>query len=428
MSPRVISAGLLNAAAAVASEHPSAVTYLPGAPIMREGERGSCAYLIESGQVRVSKRFQDDERDIAVLGPGELIGEMASIDDQARSATVTALTQVDVTPISRGHLEALMGQADPLLDLMLRAMFGRLRDMQRRLDMSVEVGPDGDASEPTPLDGRYQRALALASEQLKLERALAEGLKRREFILHLQPIVTTEDRQIAGFEALIRWVRPDVGIVSPLDFVRTAERTGLIVPIGLWVLEQAGFLQQRLRNACRAATGKDRRLFITVNVSARQLENPEDVQAICGAISASGGDPELIKLEITENVLVEHADSALDALQRFRSLGVEIAIDDFGTGYSSLSYLHRYPVGTLKVDRSFVTSMLASDQSRKLTRSIIALARGLDMDVVAEGIEREEELVVLREMGCRLGQGYLFSRPVSLEDAELLLAGPLLAA
>jgi len=412
---------LLDALETAADEHVGPVTYLPGAEIMREGERGNCAFLIESGQVRVSKRYGDVERDIAVLGSGELIGEMAPIDSQARSATVTALTQVDVVPIGRSQLYALLEKSDPLLNLMLRAMFGRLRDMQRKVVVDASQGPAPCAPEPAALDEPYRRALHLASESLKMEQALSVALRRREFVLHYQPIVAVTDRRIVGFEALIRWIRPEVGMVSPLDFVHTAERTGLIVPIGLWVLEQAGFILQRMRNAVRAATGEDRELFMTVNVSARQLRDLNDVQAMCATIQACGVDPRHLKLEITENVLVEHADTALEALQRFRSLGVEIAIDDFGTGYSSLSYLHRYPLNTLKIDRSFTSSMLASDQSRKLMRSIIGLARGLGLDVVAEGIEREEELSLLEKMGCAYGQGYLFSRPVTLADAERLL-------
>ena len=160
---------------------------------------------------------------------------------------------------------------------------------------------------------------------------------------------------------------------------------------------------------------------MTVNVSTRQLRDPEDVESMCSTIQASGVNPASLKLEITENLLVDHADTALEALQRFRDMGVQIAIDDFGTGYSSLSYLHQYPVNVLKVDRSFTSSMLASEPSRKLMRSIISLAQGLDLDVVAEGIELEAELELLQKMGCTLGQGYLFSKPVTLPEAERLL-------
>jgi EAL domain-containing protein (putative c-di-GMP-specific phosphodiesterase class I) len=415
------SAIVLNAIETAAEDHMGPVTYLPGSVILQEGERGNCAFLIESGQVRVSKRIGDVERDIAVLGSGELIGEMAPIDSQARSATATALTQVEVVPISRANLEELLEKCDPLLNLMLRAMFNRLRDMQQRVaaDAPNRIAPPGH--EAAPLDERYRRALDTASDNLKMEQALSQALKRREFVLHYQPIVDISDRRIVGFEALIRWIRPDVGMVSPLDFVHTAERTGLIVPIGLWVLEQAGFILQRMRSTVRAATGKDRKMFMTVNVSARQIRDPEDVESMCNTINASGVDPCDLKLEITENVLVEHADSALEALQRFRSMGVQIAIDDFGTGYSSLSYLHQYPLNVLKIDRSFTSSMFASEQSRKLMRSIIGLARGMELDVVAEGIEVEEELALLKKMGCAYGQGYLFSKPVTLPDAERLL-------
>lgn len=418
MTRTASSTGILDAARVLEGQHPGPVTFLPGSTILREGEAGSCAYMVESGQVHVSKRSDGVDRPIAVLGPGNLIGEMAAIDEQVRSATVTALTQVEVVPISHGRLEAMIEQADPLLNLMLRAMFNRLREAQER--SAAPMPRDASSAWSPQADERYRRAMAAASDQLKLDRALADAIRRREFVLQYQPIVSVVDRTIVGFEALIRWFRPEVGMVPPSSFVSAAERTGLIVPIGLWVLEQAGFILRRLRGA-RRARGDGRDLFMTVNVSARQLREPADVEALCAAVRASGAEPNSIKLEITENVLMENAEFVHEALQRVRATGVQLAIDDFGTGYSSLSYLHRYPVDVLKIDRSFTSSMLNSESSRRLMGSIIGLARGLDLDVVAEGIEQEAELEMLRDMGCAYGQGYLFSRPLNLEDAEQLL-------
>jgi diguanylate cyclase (GGDEF)-like protein/PAS domain S-box-containing protein len=257
----------------------------------------------------------------------------------------------------------------------------------------------------------HRAALRRLDEKASLQQALA----RREFVLHYQPIVALQDGGIAGMEALVRWEHPERGLVPPLDFVPLAEETGLIVPLGCWVLQEA------CRQAARwSAERPGERLPMSVNVSGKQLQQPSFVDDVRRALTASGLAPQTLVLEITESALIEDTDANLDRLHELRELGVRLAIDDFGTGYSALSYLRRFPVDMIKIDRSFVRSM-STPQEAALVEGIITLARGLELPVVAEGIEEDGQLSALRELRCALGQGYLFARPLDASRATDLL-------
>ena len=255
----------------------------------------------------------------------------------------------------------------------------------------------------------HSRAVKL----MELESALRQALDRNEFRLHYQPIVDLSDGRLEGFEALIRWEHPDRGLVSPADFLPIAEESGLIVPIGEWVL----------REACRQAhewsllSDAASKLHMSVNLSGRQLMSPTIIDDIRTTLRDSGVDPALLTLEITENVVMEQAAEATVLLRRLKDLGVRLHMDDFGTGYSSLSYLRRFPLDTLKIDRSFVNDMAASPDDAAIVRAIITLAHTLKLDVIAEGIEQEDQIGPLRALGCRLGQGYHFSRPLAANAA-----------
>jgi diguanylate cyclase (GGDEF)-like protein len=232
--------------------------------------------------------------------------------------------------------------------------------------------------------------------------------------LNYQPIVSLVTGRIAGFEALIRWDHPERGLISPLDFIPIAEETGLIVPIGQWVLQEAC---QQLHQWQEELAMPD--LMMSVNVSSRQFLQVDFILSIQQMLYYTQIQPACLKLEITESVLMETAKIVTDRLEQLRELGVRLSLDDFGTGYSSLSYLHQFPINTLKVDRSFVSN-LADDQDQ-VVQAIVALTHGLDMDAVAEGIETLAQLHHLQLLGCEYGQGYLFSRPVSHEKARQLL-------
>jgi diguanylate cyclase (GGDEF)-like protein/PAS domain S-box-containing protein len=257
---------------------------------------------------------------------------------------------------------------------------------------------------------------ARARKLLQLEHDLRRGLERHEFRVHYQPVVRVHDRRIAGFEALVRWEHPQRGLVPPSEFIPLAEETGLVVPLGRAVLEEA------CRQAARWwGTGADG-LTVSVNLSVKQFTQPDLVEQVDAVLRDSGLPPRLLKLEVTESMVMENTDSAIALLRRLKALGVHIAIDDFGTGYSSLSYLLRLPADSLKIDRSFVSGSGDPGRNANIVRTVVGLAYSLGLDVVAEGVETEEQRALLEDLGCPLAQGFLFSPAVDGETALLLLA------
>ena len=259
---------------------------------------------------------------------------------------------------------------------------------------------------------------ARAMNLLQMEADLRRAIERREFILHYQPIVALETGTISGFEALIRWQHPERGFVRPDEFISIAEETGLIIPIGQWVLEEAC----RQIHEWQELYPQYPPLQISVNLSSKQFATPNLIEQISRVLRETCVEPHSLKLEITESMVMENVESAIEMLKQLRTLGIELSIDDFGTGYSSLSYLHRFPISTLKIDRSFVSRMSDNNENAEIVRTILMLARSLKMDVVAEGVETKDQLSQLAMLECEYGQGYYFSKPLDVEGASALLA------
>lgn len=239
------------------------------------------------------------------------------------------------------------------------------------------------------------------------------------FVLHYQPIVCLKSGLVAGFEALVRWVHPERGLVSPMEFIAMAEETGLIMPLGLWVLSES--CHQIIKWQSLNLPALNSRLTVAVNLSGRQFSQPESIEQIKQVLLETGADARCLKLEITESVLMEDGAVATTVLSQLKELGIELCIDDFGTGYSSLSYLHKFPIDTLKIDRSFVSRISETGENLEIVRAIVMLARSLRMEVVAEGVETAVQLAQLRAIGCEYGQGYFFSKPLDSEAATALL-------
>jgi EAL domain-containing protein (putative c-di-GMP-specific phosphodiesterase class I)/GGDEF domain-containing protein len=255
-------------------------------------------------------------------------------------------------------------------------------------------------------------------ERIDLENDLRRGIERGELRLHYQPLIDLATDRIVGFEALVRWEHPVRGLIPPLSFVPLAEETGLILPLGRWVLERAC----RQARAWHDARPGGPPLFMSVNLSARQFAQPELVDQVREILDDTGLDPAALEIEITESVLMDQTEAGVRTLRQLRDIGVRLVLDDFGTGYSSLSYLKHLPLDTIKIDRSFVAG-LDGDTDRSLVDAVIALAHGLRIGVVAEGIETEAQFELLRGMGCDVGQGYLFARPLPSAEAGRLLSG-----
>jgi EAL domain-containing protein (putative c-di-GMP-specific phosphodiesterase class I) len=256
----------------------------------------------------------------------------------------------------------------------------------------------------------------VAVERSGLRSDLEWALQRDELFVHYQPVIDLPAGTVRGFEALVRWRHPRRGLLGPGEFIDLAEQSGLIVPIGAWVLRHA--CQQA--EVWRRTLGRD--LTMAVNVSARQLSDPGLVNEIATALRQSGLDPGALVLEITESATVEDTEGIITRLEELKGLGVGLAIDDFGTGYSSLSYLRRFPVDQLKVDRSFVAGVATSSEDRAIVASVIDLAHALEISVVAEGVETVDQLGQLCEMECDLAQGFHWPLPADAHAVDEWLA------
>lgn len=263
-----------------------------------------------------------------------------------------------------------------------------------------------------------QAIKAQATTRLQIETEMRIGIERGEFELHYQPIMHLETRRLDGFEALVRWRHPVRGMVSPDEFIPAAEETGLILPLGRWILGESC---RQLREWQMAYTGASP-LMMSVNLSCKQFLQSDLVEQVDEALRSTGLDTRALKLEITESYLIENSEKAIKTMNELRLLGVEISLDDFGTGYSSLSYLHRLPVNSLKIDRSFIGRMTESEENYEIVRTIIKLAQNLKMQVVAEGIETADQLSQLNSLNCEFGQGYLFSKPLEADRAAIFIA------
>jgi diguanylate cyclase (GGDEF)-like protein len=255
----------------------------------------------------------------------------------------------------------------------------------------------------------YDEAMnAMVHERLKLEVGLRDAIENDQLVLLFQPLVCLNTGEIVGAEALLRWMHPEMGLVSPVKFIPIAEETGLIVPIGAWVLEEALRATDLLHNELGI------KLHMNVNLSQRQLVAENIGEVVRAKLQASGVDAGNVTLEVTESMAMEDIDRSVEILQNLREIGVGLAIDDFGTGFSSLSYLQKLPVDKVKIDRSFVQYLGHDSRHTNVVTAILQLCRALDLQVVAEGIETEEQLEILKEIGCPVGQGYLFAKPMNI--------------
>jgi len=259
--------------------------------------------------------------------------------------------------------------------------------------------------------GRTTRAL----RQLVLESNLRSGLERREFFVQYQPQVSSVDFHLVGMEALVRWQHPNLGLLYPNEFIHLAEDSGLIIPLGDWVFRTACLQNKTWQDGAMVP------MRLAVNFSARQFQQPGFISSVEGILMETNLDPAWLELEITESSIMKDPDKAIEKLLELKMMGIKVAIDDFGTGYSSLNYLKRFPIDTLKIDRSFVSDLCKDPHDTAIVRAIITLGHALDLTVVAEGVETREQLESLAELECDVVQGFLFSKALSTEDFEELL-------
>ena len=368
---------------------------------------------------RISKRVRAG--DTAARPGGDefavLLEDCVSLDDAASTAA-RLLDDIRV-PIRVGDADVVIGVSIGIAEGNASSACG---DLMRNADIAMYVAKSQGKH-------RYQVFApdmhSQLTERLMLLADIRRAVERSELVVHYQPTVLLETGQVVGAEALVRWNHPSGGLIAPAGFIPAAEESGDILEIGRWVLEQA----------CRAARRwqeryPDRHLAINVNVSPKQLQDDSFVASVGQCLAASGLEPGRLVLEITETALLEEPDHTMEVLATLRRLGVRVALDDFGTGFSSLSHLRRFPIDVLKVDQSFVSDLSRGDQPKSIVQAIIELGQTLNIEVVAEGIERDDQLTALSAMNCPLGQGFLLGRPIdsaafdSLLDAVLSAGSP----
>jgi EAL domain-containing protein (putative c-di-GMP-specific phosphodiesterase class I) len=341
-----------------------------------------------------------------------MVPDLVRVEDAAKLAQrlLQRLTQGDTASSSAPLLAASIGIASYPTDA------GGAEDLfQKARTAARQARQEGRGTIRFAARATNLRVL----ERLTLEAHLRRALERGQLLTHYQPRVEIASRTIVGFEALVRWKHPDFGMVGPGQFIPIAEESGLIVPIGEWVLESACRQAQAWREAGLPP------VRMAVNLSAVQFRDPGLFDTIQHVLASTGFDPHALELELTESILMQEPRSAVETLQRIKSIGIHLAIDDFGTGYSSLSYLKRFPIDSLKIDQSFVRELTTNADDAAIATSILLMGRSLKLRVVAEGVETPSQLALLRVMKCDEVQGYLFSPPVPAEEAARMLAGGL---
>ena len=416
--------------------------------IFREGDEGDCAYIIDSGMVEISIVKDDKKLVVATLTKGDILGEMAIIDRESRSASAKAIVPTTATAIPLDYVSQKIEQSDPTVRMFLRLAMARYRDLNSRLaqvfeglsiDQPGELSDDELASTTMELknvvsqfsamhkridsavtgqprrtdksvlgDDTVQQTRALVTE----EKLLAAALQKKQFRLHYQPIIDLAGNKIIGCEALVRWQHPSGKLVYPDHFIPQAEKSGLIVELGYWIAEEACRFQSRLKKDFKHD------IFMSINLSGKQFDDYFLITRLTEIMDKAGVSRQKIKYEITESLLMDNPELATKSLNKLKETGVTLAIDDFGTGYSSFSYLHRFPFDTLKIDRVFISAMSRSEKSNQIVKSLVNLSHDLGMNVVAEGIETAQEARMMKQYKTEYGQGYHYSKPVN--EAEMV--------
>lgn len=390
-------------------------SFSAGDVIIRQGDTGTCAYIIEEGQVEILIERDGGVQHVGTRGPGTIIGEMAIVDDAPRTATVKALKPCKMLEITRDDYAQRLKTSDPVIQMITQVILTRYRDMLTRVEI-IGASPNFPPAETLERDLATQADVV---ESVKIANEFKAALEKGELRLHYQPIIDLAKGEIAGFEALMRWVHPERGFISPGVFVPIAEKSGLIVEASKWVLKEACEALRRIESRARTRNP----MYMSVNFSSQDFTEPGFVDNVVSTARKAGLNPEQVVLEITERLLIMQPDNAKNTLAACCKEGIGIAIDDFGTGYSSLSYLYYFPVNMLKIDQSFIRAMYQEDRSLELVKSIVGLAMNLNLRCVAEGVEHPQEAKILRDMGCDSAQGYLFARPMPEEDVISFLSG-----
>ena len=375
---------------------------------MQQGDRGKSAYIIESGRVEIILLKSDgNKQSLGTRGAGAMIGEMALIDSAPRTATIVALEDCQLLEITQDDFSQRLDKADPILKMTTQVILTRYRDTLSRSGLVNEGKPCMLAE---ALELEYAQATS-AVESVRIENDFKTALKNGDISLHYQPLISFDSGRIGGFEALMRWDHPELGAISPAQFIPVIEDSGFIVEASQWALKTSLVALKHIE----AQTGHDD-YFMSVNFSSHDFASDDFVDSVYDALSVTDVKPQNLHLEITERLLMGQPDQAKDTLEMCREAGMGISIDDFGTGYSSLSYLHYFPIDTLKIDQSFINDMMDDANVMALVKSMLQLSQSMGMRTIAEGVETLEQAHELKRLGCDIAQGYYFAKPMPEKD------------
>lgn len=379
-------------------DHLDREVFQAGEHIFCQGDEGDCAFLIERGVVEISNPMTGAS--LGLLIEGDLFGEIALIDHNPRTASAMAKVETVVIQIRRSLVDELLRTTDPVIRHLLRVVLERFRSA---------VGKSRQAA--TDKAGSNDELQAAVVRDLTLLQDMTYALKDNQFELHYQPIYCLADNRLAGYEALIRWRHPRLGMIPPGQFLGLAEKAGQVREIGLWTLEQACRDWPALRQFAEVENP-----FMSVNVSGKQLDSADFAEQAIRIQQRLRMPPAELKLELTETTLIEYPMLASELLGALLASGNTLSLDDYGTGYGSLLYLQRYPIKTLKLDISFVKEIVNSNVSFQLVMNSIQMAKSLDLEVVAEGVESIEVAHILKSLGCDYAQGFFYSKPKPLAE------------
>ncbi len=380
--------------------------------VFQWGDPGDSAYVIEEGCVEVLTGSGATQRRIAILTEGAMFGEVALLDRQPRTAAVRALVPTRLIRIDRSHVAELLQRADPVIQFLLKLSLERFRSshdaagLQQR-STAPQPSSAPDVAESVDLHKAAVRTLSLAQD-------LSEAIDRDQLELFYQPLLAFDHMQLVGYEALIRWRHPVLGLISPEEFIPLAEKTGMIQRIGRWVLQRAIQDWPTLRPYC--ANSATQKPFVSINLSAPELATSEAASAIHAALLAHAMDPRELRIELTETVIIQNMQAVSATLRELRAFGIGIALDDFGTGYAGLDYLQSLPFTCLKIDQSFIQQINQSERSQHIIKAALELASTFGMSSIAEGIESAEVGAQLAAMGCSHAQGFHYARPMPKQE------------
>lgn len=402
-------------------QHFSRLTFGPGEFIFRAGEPGDAAYIIDRGAVEILGGRHESAARLALLGPGEMFGEMAAIDQLPRSASARAITTSTLLYIDALCLKDLLQGSDPVVQYILQALIARLRKRGDYSGVAVHPAATAHMRPGGNLHNQMLRTLTVVSD-------LSHAIQTHDLELHYQPLMHLESGRIAGFEALMRWKPASLGQVSPDEFIAIAERSGLIHQLGAWMLHRATREWSDIRSCCPPVPDHPP-TFLSLNFSAPELSRIGLADILEWCINERNIPANELNLELTERLLPQQEyrnDPGFDiagTMQQVRNLGINLALDDMGTGYAGLGTLQQLPFSSIKIDKSFIQKITTCERSLQIVQAMLLLARALGLRSTAEGVEDEATHRKLVELGCTYGQGYYYARPMKKPDIMAWVCG-----